>query len=166
MLDGGARCRFSLIVLLLVVCYVADWSDDNYSYWVSTRARTFDSANGPEQPLSGGGFDSTSVFLRGGQWKLNGEVAQATGTQPAKSSVIESVFGLPLGATSASTDDATSSSASRAWSTTGNRMGLRGIGRSAGFGASAFSQAGGMSFGQSGGMSVGQAGLTGMSVPH
>ena len=67
MLNYGAKCRFSLIALLLVVCYVADWSDDNYSYWVATRARAFNSANGPKQPLSGGGLDTTSVFMRGGQ---------------------------------------------------------------------------------------------------
>ena len=166
MLNYGAKCRFSLIALLLVVCYLADWTDDNYSYWLSTRSRTFHSANGPSMPLSGGGLDTTRLFMRGGQWKLSGETAaQNAGTQTARSSVIESVFGSPLGATS-STDDATSSSANRALSATGNRMGMDGFGRPGG----SFGQSGGLGGstygGQAGDMSFGPAGLAGMSIPH
>src|ERR1041384_1192318 len=51
------------IVALLVTCYLADWSDDYYSFAVSEQYASFQSANGWRPQVSGGGHINPSGLM-------------------------------------------------------------------------------------------------------
>lgn len=152
-LSQGSR-KIVLVILLLAVCYGADWTDDNCSYWVAARWRAFQTANGPVRPISGGGFNDYTALLSGSQTKLTS--TENAATPQAKESALASVFGQPLNEGSDGSDASTdaNSDTSRANSRLQGAAGLSLARRQGGLSGSTAS-----SFG----MSMGQTGLSGMS---
>src|SRR5690348_8525872 len=94
---GGSGRVILLVALLLVTCYVADWTDDYSSYTVFTQSSAFQSANGFKPPVSGGSMASSTMLASFGLPSTSGNTRQI--------STMETVFGSPLGSTSGATDD-------------------------------------------------------------
>jgi len=86
-----------LIVLLLISCYAADWTDDYYSYSVANRYSVFEAANGRKPLLIGGGGLNSSAML--GAMRMSGSAT----TQ--QTSALEAVFGSPNGSSPGSSAD-------------------------------------------------------------
>lgn len=137
-----------LILLLLVTCYFADWTDDYFSYTVASGY-----TSGTSSRAVGGGHMNSSVLL-----------AAFTPTRSdEKKSALEAVFGTPLGArptTSATVNaDALSSAvasnnsdiASRAADAMNPRSGY-GFGSSNSFGSRGLTFGNNSTFGASGGL--------------
>ena len=104
LVGGFGRTKVILVLLLLVTCYVADWSDDLYSFSVASCYSAFREAN-PTLLKSydggGGGMNSSSMLTALAQLKNAGQERQA-------SSGLESVFGSPLGSSSSNSSQAQS----------------------------------------------------------
>ena len=103
MRKSGSGRTVLLVILLLIGCYFADWTDNNNSYWAATRWRAFQTANGRPQTVSGGAYDDSRMFLATSRDLVNG---RSPNSKAANSSVLESVFGAPLGEPSASSSSA------------------------------------------------------------
>ena len=102
--NGSGRTKVILILLLLATCYVADWSDDTYSFSVASCYTVFHEAN-PTLLKSydggGGGMNSSSMLTALAQLKNAGQERQTN-------SGLESVFGSPLGSSSSNSSQAQS----------------------------------------------------------
>jgi hypothetical protein len=81
------------VVALLLTCYAADWTDDYHSYCVAARYSAFETANGARPRITGGGAGMHSSLMAAGL------SSRSLSDDQTGSSVLESVFGLPPGAT-------------------------------------------------------------------
>jgi hypothetical protein len=93
---GGSGRVILLVVLLLVTCYVADWTDEYTGYTVFAQYSAFQSANGHRSTVLGGSMASSAMLASIGLRSPMG-VTQA--------SAIETVFGKPMTSPGAAADD-------------------------------------------------------------
>lgn len=129
-----------LVVLLVATCFLADWTDDYYSFAVATEYSVLQNANGHRLPVSGGVSSSESAAFAAFSLRPKAGAPQA--------SALETVFGSSGSTTS---DDAapnrlslssrslgrTASSADAGAFDTGNSMNLGLGGNRPGLGLSA-----------------------------
>ncbi len=89
-----------LIALLLVVCYLADWTEDFSSYWNAVRYSSFESANGLKAPISGGSTDTSTLLA---SFAFRARKGSGEG-----SSALEAVYGAPISSADATVNDGSS----------------------------------------------------------
>jgi len=104
---GGSGRVILLVVLLLLTCWFADWTDDYQSYLNSTRYSAFQSANGRTPIVSGGAMSGGSAMMA---MALR---SASAGAGLGQTSALESVFGGPLGSPSNASDDSRSARSGR-----------------------------------------------------
>ena len=103
--NGSGRTKVILILLLLATCYVADWSDDTYSFAVASRYTAFENANPKLKALIGGGGSMNSSSMLSAMAQAN------SASQEKQSSALESVFGTAWGASGSNSSGSSQSSA-------------------------------------------------------
>lgn len=153
----GSR-KIVLVILLLAFCYGADWTNDNYSYWVAARWHAFQTANGPAKSVSGGETNDYTTLLAGTESKL--KASEKTGSKQAKDSALASVFGEPLNGGSDNGSEANADTNNEAATTANSR--LSSASRISRMGSLGGAQ-GGFSGSTGFGISFGQMGFSGMS---
>ena len=119
---GSSSRIILLVVLLLVTCYFADWTDDYNSYYNAARYASFETANGPRRSVSGGSMFSSSMTAA--------LAARSSTTAQDSRSALDEVFSGPIGLPQSDADDMSSRSTARAFNPFTKGMSAEGLGGS------------------------------------
>ena len=143
-----------LVLVLLGVCYAANWTDDYYSFAVANQWHAFSYANGTPRALAGGGsLENSFALLAVSDLKVAADTEKKASPD---SSSISAVFGDPNsdGSTFTKDDDGNSSAGGSRLTTRGTSF--RGTQNPLGGIQGLSARTPGGAFGSSSGTSLGQ----------